>query len=121
MATEDLIQRIGASPPVELELTPHTITHKTRDNKTIRTHALKVVTVENDAEAVLNGLIKSLTRTPNTFRYSTTVDFKLVPFQNNAIGTEGITKLITQQNNYLHNTVATSVIDGGGLPTIHRK
>ena len=62
-----------------------------------RTHALKVVTVETDAEAVLQGLIESLTRTPKTYEYSTTVDFKLIPFQNNAIGKDGITELVTRQ------------------------
>ena len=112
-ATEALIQRIGANPPVEIELTPHTITHRATDSQVIRTHALKVVTVEHDADKVLNGLIESLTRTPKEFQYSTTVDFKLIPFQSNAIGREGITELITCQNNFLHSTVATSVIDGG--------
>ena len=68
MATADLIKRIGATPPVELELTPHSITHKAADNQTVRTHALKVVTVEKDADTVLNGLIAALTRTPTEFR-----------------------------------------------------
>ena len=113
MATADLIHRIGTNPPVELELTPHSITHKAADNQTVRTHALKVVTVEKDADAVLNGLIAALTRTPTKFRHSTTVDFKLIPFQNNAIGRDGITQLITRQNNYLHSSMATSVVDGG--------
>ena len=79
----------------------------------IRTHALKVATTEEDSEAVLNGLIECLTRTPTSFKYSTTADFKLIPFKNNAIGRDGIKELITQQNNFLHNSVATSVVDGG--------
>ena len=72
-----------------------------------------MVTTEEDAEAVLNGLIECLTRTPTAFKYSTTVDFKLIPFQNHAIGRDGITELITRQNNFLHNSMATSVVDGG--------
>jgi len=79
----------------------------------IRTRALKVVTVDEDAEVVLDGLIESLTRTPPEFKYSTTVDFKLIPFKNNAINGEGLTELFARHNNYLHSTMATSVVDGG--------
>ena len=100
---------------MEIKLTPHTITYRTTDTQIIRTHALKVVTVENDADKFLNGLIECLTRTPKDSQYSTTVDFKLIPFQSNVIGRDGITELITQHNNLLHSTMAASVIDGGGL------
>ena len=89
-ATEELIARIGANPPVALELSPHSLTHRAADNQVIRTQALKVVTVEEDAEAVLDGLIESLTRTPPEFKYSTTVDFKLIPFKNNTISGGGL-------------------------------
>ena len=110
---EEFIKRIGTEPLVELELSPHALTHRAADNQTIRTHALKVVTVERDLDTVLNGLINSLTRTFTEFKYSTTVDFKLIPFQNNAISGEGITELFARQNNYLHNTMATWVVDSG--------
>lgn len=89
------------------------ITHKGVDNQTLRNHALKVVTVEEDSDAVLHGLIKALTRASPEFNYSTTVDFKLTPFQHNAIGRHGITQLITRQNNFLHSSMATSVVDWG--------
>ena len=69
--------------------------------------------VEGDSDAVLNGLIDSFTCTLADFKYSTTVDFKLIPFQNNAISGEGITELFARQNNYLHNTMATWVVDSG--------
>ena len=72
-----------------------------------------MVTVEEDVKAVLDGLIDSLTRTPPEFKYSTTVDFKLIPFQNSAISGDGLTKSFARQNNYLHSTMATSVVDGG--------
>ena len=117
-ATASLIERIGATPPVELELSPHSLTHRGENNEVVRTHALKVVTVPDDAEAVLDGLIESLTRTPNEFKYSTTVDFKLIPFQNNAISRDGLAELFTWQNNFLHNTMATSVVDGGDCRTL---
>ena len=91
MATEDLIKRIGADPPVELELSPHSITHRAGDNQTVRTNALKVVSTEEDAGTVLNGLIEALTNTPQEYTHSTTVDFKLIPFQNNVIGRDGLT------------------------------
>ena len=113
MATEDLIKRIGAEPPIKLELTPHSITHMVGDNQTVRTNALNVVSIDEDAEAVLNGLIEALTSTPQEYNYLTTVDFKLTPFQNNAIGRDGLTQLITRQNNFLHNSMVTSVVDGG--------
>ena len=79
----------------------------------MRMNALKVVTVEKDSEAVLNDLIEALTRTPTTFCHSNTVDFKLIPFQNNAIKRDGIIELITRHNNSLHNSMAISVVDGG--------
>ena len=61
-AMEELIKRIGTEPLVELELSPHALTHRAADNQTIQTHALKVVTVERDLDTVLNGLMNSLTR-----------------------------------------------------------
>ena len=61
--------------------------------------------VEEDAYTVMNGLIECLTHTM--------VDFKLIPFQNNVIGRDGITELITCQNNFLHRSMVTSVVDGG--------
>ena len=96
-----------------MELSPHSLTHRATDDEIMRTHALKVVTTEKGSEAFLNGLIECLTCTPIAFKYSTTVDFKLIPFKNNAIGRDGITELITRQNNFLHNSMATSVVDGG--------
>ena len=69
--------------------------------------------VEEDSEAVLDGLILALTRTPPEFKYYTMFAFKLTPFQNNAIGRDRITKLINQQTNFLHNSMATSAVDGG--------
>ena len=111
-ATYDLLQRMG-NPELELELTPHTIAHKNGDDETIRTNALKVVTTEADSQAILDGLIVALTQTPKEFQTSSTVDFKLIPFRDNAIGRDGITELIERQNSFLHKTCAISVIDGG--------
>ena len=68
---------------------------------------------EKDAEAVLNSLIEALTSTPQEYTYSTTVDFKLIPFQRNVIKGGKFTQLITRQNNFLHISMATSVVDGG--------
>lgn len=78
-------------------------------------HVLRVVTTEDDSEAALYGLIDTLTCTPLEAKLSTTVYFKVTPFQNNDIGRDGITELITRQNNLLHNTMATSVVDGGNF------
>ena len=69
--------------------------------------------VEGDSDAVLNGLIDSFTCTLADFKYSTTVDFKLIPFQNNVTSGEDITELFARQNNFLHNTMETLVVDGG--------
>ena len=87
-AAADLIQRIGANPPVELELFPHALTHMGANDEIVCTHALKIVMAEKDVETVLNRLIECLTRTPNEFKYSATVDFKPILFQNNPIGRE---------------------------------
>ena len=44
---------------------------------------------------------------------SNTVDFKLAPFQINTIWRDGLTQLITRQNNFLSNSMTTSVKEGG--------
>ena len=64
MATVDLIRTIGAEPPVELELSPHSLTYRGADDEIIRTYILKTITTKEDAEDVLTGLIESLTCTP---------------------------------------------------------
>lgn len=79
----------------------------------MRTDALKVVTTEDDSQAILDELIKALTQTRKEYQASSTVDFKLTPFQDNAIGREGIADLIERQNNYMHNTFTISVFDEG--------
>ena len=78
-ATQDLLQRMG-NTDLEMELTPHTIAHKNGEDEIMRTNALKVVTTEADSQAVLDGLIVALTKTPKEFQTSSTVDFKLIPF-----------------------------------------
>ena len=50
-ATVDLIQRIGENSLVELELSPHSLTHRGANNEIIRTHAWKVMTVDKDVSA----------------------------------------------------------------------
>lgn len=55
----------------------------------------------------------STTKTHKKHQSSLTIDFKVIPFQVNAIGRDGITDLIKRQNNYLHNTFAISVVDDG--------
>ena len=91
----DLIRRIEADLPLEIELSPHSLTHVGAGNEIIRTHTLKAVTTEEDSKAVLNRLIESLTCTPTNFKYSTAMDYKLVPFLYNTIGKDMITKIIT--------------------------
>lgn len=71
---------------------------------------LKVVMTTKDSKAVLSGIIWALTV---KFGTSTMRDFRLVPFQDNAIGGEGLTECITQQNSFLHTAVAILVVDGG--------
>jgi len=111
-ATKDLLARINIKD-LEIELSPHAISHKNVNDEIMRTNALKVVTTAEDSKVVLDGLITALTKTPREFQSSSTADFKLIPFQDNAIGRDGITELIERQNNYLHKTWAISVMDGG--------
>lgn len=61
---------------------------------------------------VLNGLIQALAVTPAEFRRSITGDFKLIPFQDNVINGKRLTKLITQQNGFLHTMGVILVVDG---------
>lgn len=114
-ATTDLVTRIGDA--VELELSPHMISHCSTDQRIIKTNALKVVTTAKDSKAVLNGLIRALTVTPAKFRTLTTRNFKLIHFQDNEIDLEGLTELITRQNGFLHYTVEILVIGGYGVKT----
>lgn len=77
-----------------MELTPHTISDKNANDKIMRTNALKVVTTKADSQDVLEGFIAAPTKTPREFQLSLTVNFKLVPFQDDAIGRDRITELI---------------------------
>ena len=86
---------------VELELSPHMISHMTSENTTIRTHVLKVVTVDKDNAAVLDGLIEALIFTSKEFQATITLDFKFIPFQNHTIGRDELTELTTRQNEFL--------------------
>ena len=97
-----------------MELAPHTISHKNGDDEIMRNNALNVVTTEADSQDVLEGLIFALTKTPKESQTSSTVDFKLIPFQDNTIGKDGITELTERQNHFLHKTWEISVIDGAG-------
>lgn len=80
---------------------------------TIRTQALKVVTIIENSKAVLEGRIEALMDTPDEFHSSNTDAFKLIPFQNHAIGRDGLTKLIKRQNDFLYHTIAMSVVNRG--------
>ena len=111
VATWDLIARIGEE--VEIEPSPHTISHYTSKQTTITPRALKVETTNADSVRVLEGLIEALTKSPGEFMASTTAGFKLISFRNHAISKDGMTELMTRQNNFLHHTVAISVVNGG--------
>lgn len=69
MTTEELTKRTRAKPLVEIELSPHSLTHRTADNQTVQTHALKV-----------DDRIYVFTRMPPDYKYSTMMDSKLIPF-----------------------------------------
>ena len=72
-----------------------------------------MVVTDEDSGKVLEGLIETLTNAPGDFMSSTTAAFKLSPFQNHAISRDGMTKLMTRQNNFLHHTVAILAVNGG--------
>ena len=72
-----------------------------------------MVTNYADSGRVLDGLIEALTTTPGEFAASTTAAFKLIPFRNHAISKDGMTELMTRQNDFLHHTAAISVVNGG--------
>jgi hypothetical protein len=112
-ATSDLLRRIGAIG-AELELSPHSISHTSTSGEVLRTRALKVVTTAEQSDKILEGLITALTGEPvEEFANSTTAEFKLIPFQNTAINRDGIEELVRRQNDFLHRTSATSVVDMG--------
>ena len=110
--TEDLLARIQKKG-VELELSPHSISHQNANEKVMRTNTLKVVTTEEDSQDALDGLIEALTEPQEDFLASLTFNFKLTPFRNNTIERDGITELIARQNTFLHNIVDISVVDCG--------
>ena len=115
----DLLKRIGEEG-AELKLSPHAISYTTTSGEVLRTRALKVVTTEEQSDAVLNGLIEALTETPTKYATSTTAEFKFTPLQNTAINRDGIEELVVCQNYFLHVTTSTSVVNvvkGGELFT----
>lgn len=81
----------------------------------MRTNTLKVVTTEADDQAVLDGIIAALTKTPRENQSSSTVEFKPICFQDNGIGLDSITELIEERNSYVHETWAILVIDKAEL------
>ena len=85
---------------MELELSPHTISHTTRNNTSIATRVLKVVTIEQDITAVFDGLTGALTERKLEFKALNTTDFKFIPFQNHAIGRGGMSELMTIHNDF---------------------
>ena len=70
-----------ATAPVKLELSLHSLTHMAADDEIIMTHTFKAVTPEKDTEDVLNCIIKCLAHTTPYFKYSTTIDFKIISLQ----------------------------------------
>ena len=112
-ATADLLRRIGENG-TELELSPHSISHTSTSGEVLRTRALKVVTTAEHSDKILEGLITALTGDPaEEYADSTTAAFKLIPFQNTAINRDGIEELVRRQNDFLHRTSATSVVNVG--------
>jgi len=88
---------LGTTHQLTWSYRPTCITRPATEDNIVQTRALKVVIVGEDTEAVLNGLIECLTRTPTEFNLLTTVDFKLNPFQDNAISRDGINEIVTRQ------------------------
>lgn len=60
-ATEDIIEKLGTER-LEMELSSHNISHQSTMGEIMRSNALKVVTMEADSQAVLDGLITALQR-----------------------------------------------------------
>jgi len=99
-ATTNLVKRSREAD--ELEIFTLTISHCSSEQHYIKTSALRLVSAFKDIALVLDVLILALTVTPPNFRMSTTWYFKIIPFQDNVIGREGLTQLITRQNDFLH-------------------
>ena len=92
--TSDSKQRFGVEG-AELKLSPHFISHTTADGQILRTRALKVVTMAEQNNKMLDGLIEALTgETPYKYANSTMAAFKLIPFQNTAINRAKIIELL---------------------------
>ena len=99
---------------LEFKLVSHNIAHFTKNNKKIRTRALKVQSNFNDKEDVLKELmvcLKKGERGPNLALMSNTGNFKFIPFGNKIFTKDQVTSLIKKQNNFLHNTHAILVVN----------
>ena len=79
---------------LDMELSSHNISHTNANDETMQTNALKVVTTENDSQAILDGHFHALTKTPKEYQASSIVDYKLISYQDNAIGRDDIAELI---------------------------
>ena len=69
------------------------------------------MTTERDSDAILDDLSETLAEKLTELYYSTTVDFHLIPFNNNTIEYDGLTELITHHCNVLHSNTVTSVVN----------
>lgn len=107
---EDLLARM--KKVIELELSPHSISHRNADDEIMRTNVSKVFTTKKYGQDILYCIIKALTKTTDKFLSPPTVNFKLIPFRNYAIGRNGIAELIACQKTFLLNTDIISVVDG---------
>ena len=98
---------------IEIEISPHTISHTTSDNKQIRTNTLRIDSTADHSHKAMDLLIKALTNTPSEHSTSPTQAYKIIPFQNHGLSTDEITELIYRQNKFLHETSAISIINAG--------
>lgn len=72
-ATEDLLAWIGMEG-LEMELYSHSISHRSSNEKNRQTNAIKVVSADNDGQAILDGVMQALAKTPKEHQASSTVD-----------------------------------------------
>lgn len=113
-AVKELKQKIQSSD-LEFELVPHRISHIDKDNQKISTRALKVRCNFSDQAQVkrerMDASCQDPTYDPLLSTFSSTGNFKLVPFEQDFASVNGLTKIVKAQNDYLHNITAISVVN----------
>ena len=103
---------------VDFELAPHTSSHTTSNGTNVTTKSLKVRGDYDSHQIIFRSLLECLKKArddTNLTAMSNTGKWKLVPFTQNTLSRDQMIELIKNQNIYLQEVHAISLVNIGSL------